>query len=431
MVGAALLATVGRSAGEFDWAVAAALVLALALAFSGRFDVGGGYVVASQLVFVPALLLEPPEFAPLIALCSWLLGRLPNVARRQMHPSRLVLLPADCLFSIGPAAVLTAAGVVGPSWHEWPIYVAALAAQFLMDFVGGSTRAWLALGVRPHLQLRTVAYVWAIDAALSPIGLLAAFASTSWRFGFLAVLPLAGLLVVLSQERARRMAAELESTRAREALIAGASHELQTPLAVLSGLVDTLARTPHLSEERRLESYASMQRQAGHLRHLVAQFVDYARLKAGQGLLISPRPTPVAPVLDAVAELWRPTAAVEVRAADAGSAVADPARLHGVVMALVANALKHGPAEGPVEVAAHQRAGRVVIEVADRGPGIPEDRIEEVFEELHPATDRREGSGLGLFLSRTALRAQGGDVRLRPRDGGGIVATVFLPARQR
>jgi two-component system sensor histidine kinase KdpD len=281
------------------------------------------------------------------------------------------------------------------------------------------------------VQLRTVAYVWGIDAALSPIGQLAAFASTTWRFAFLAVLPLAGLLVILSQERVRRMAAELESTRAREALIAGASHELQTPLAVLSGLVDTLVRTPHLAEERRMESYASMQRQAGHLRHLVAQFVDYARLKAGQDLLISPRPTPVAPVLEAVAELWRASAVVHVNAADAGSAVVDPASLHGVALALVSNAIKHGPPEGPVDVEAFQRSGRVVIEVADRGPGIAEDRLEEVFEELHPATDRREGSGLGLFLSRTALRAQGGDVRLRPREGGGLVATVFLPARRR
>jgi signal transduction histidine kinase len=428
---ATLLAVLGDSALTWHWDVGAALTAAFALAVRARFDNGTGYALPVQLVFVPALLISPPQFAPLIALVGWTLGRVPDVLRGETHASRLLLVPGNCWFAIGPALVLTLAGGDGPSWGDWPIYLLALAAQFAGDVVANAVRDRVVFGVPPELQLRILGYTWSIDLALSPIGLLAAFASTNARFAFLAVLPLAWLLVIFSNERTRRFEAEQAGTRAREALIAGASHELQTPLAVLSGLVDTLARTPRLSEERRRESYDTMARQTAHLRHLVGQFVDYARLKAGQELLVSPRPTDVAPALRAVAELWRQDdIAIEVQAEEV-SALVDSARLTRIVMSLVSNAVKHGPAQGPIRLTARRDGRRVVIEVADRGPGLSEDRLEEVFDEFAPAAERSEGSGVGLFLARTALRAQGGDVRLRNDPAGGLVATVYLPVTPR
>ena len=352
LLAAALLAALGH--GTIRWDVGVALVVAFAAALRAQFDIGAGYVPPTQLVFVPALFLEPARLAPLIALTGWMLGRLPDLARGDLHPSRLLKIPANCWFAVGPALVLVLAGGPGPSWGDWPLYAAALAAQFAGDLGSGTLREWLELGVPPQLQLRGLGYVWFIDIALSPIGLLAAIASGQHRFAFLAVLPLAALLVVFSTERTRRFETEMAAARSREAMIAGASHELQTPLSVLSGLVDALARSGELSPERREEAFASMRRQTGQLRHLVGQFIDYAGIKSGREPGLGARSAEVGPLLHGVAELW--TTPVRVDAGDV-RATFDPGRLHGVVMSLVSNAVKHGPPEGPVTVTA-RRAGR-------------------------------------------------------------------------
>ena len=424
---AAALAFLVLGSGTVRADVFVGLVLAFAVAVRAQFDVGGGYVPPTQLVFVSALLLEPPRVAPWIALAGFVLGRLPDVARGTLHPSRLLLLPADCLYTLGPVAVLALAGTHGPHWGDWPVYVGALAAQFAVDLAAGSLRAWLALGVPPGLQLRALVFVWSIDAALAPVGLLAAFASTSWRFAFLGVLPLAGLLVLLSRERSRRLASELQASREREALIAGASHELQTPLAILSGLLTSLQHDPGATQDRRTQSYDAMGRQTAHLRYLVGQFVDYATIKSRQDLRVSLAAVDVDPVLEAVAVLWRPDVEVEV-VAGATTAVADGPRLQRVVMSLVANAVRHGPAEGPVTLSTRRDGGTVLVEVADRGPGMTAAALGEVFSEFRPRERGHEGIGVGLFLARASLREQGGGITLRPRPGGGLVAEIRLPA---
>jgi signal transduction histidine kinase len=427
LVAAVALAILGHHGRPFHWAVAAGLVVAFAAAVRARFDIGAGYVPPIQLAFVPMLFLVPPRLAPLMALAGWTAGRLPDLARGRMHASRLLILPGNCWFALGPAVVLTAFGIDAPSWRDWPIFVLALAAQFAGDLVSTLVRDRLVLGLTPEIELRSLGYVWLIDAALSPIGLLAAFASQSHRFAFLAVLPLAGLLVMFSHERTRRFEAERAGIRAREALLAGASHELQTPLAVLSGLIDTLARAPSLTLDRQAASYSAMQRQMAHLRHLTGQFVDYARLKAGQEIALNSRPTDVAALVAAVAAVWPDVARYEP-AGEELPAVVDPSRLQNVVMSLISNAIKHGPPEGPVELRARREGRHVLIEVVDHGPGLPEDHLEDVFDELYPVADRVEGSGLGLFLARLTLRSQGGDVRLRNGTTGGLVATVSLPS---
>jgi signal transduction histidine kinase len=424
---AAAIAVLAGGDRPWRWDVGIALVVAVAVTDRARFDIGAGYAPPTQLVFVPALFIAPPQYVPLIVLAGWLAGRLPELVRGRIHFSRLLVVPGNCWFTIGPALVLTLAGSHAPDWNDWPVYLLALAAQFAGDLGSGAARDTAILGAAPRIELRVLAYVWSIDMALSPIGLLAAFAGQQARFAFLGVLPLVWLLAILSRERTRRFQAELANTRAREALLAGASHELQTPLAILSGVVDTLARTPQLSEARRTASYETMARQTAHLRQLVGQFVDYARLKAGQDLLVSVRPTDVPTTLRSVADLWAQSGVVTEVQAEPVSALADPARLHRVVMTLLGNAVKYGPPEGPVTLSCRREGRRAVVEVADTGPGIAQERIEEVFDEFDTLTHRSEGSGIGLFLARTALRAQGGDVRLRNGDAGGLVATVYLP----
>jgi signal transduction histidine kinase len=108
---------------------------------------------------------------------------------------------------------------------------------------------------------------------------------------------------------------------------------------------------------------------------------------------------------------------------------ADPVRLKRAVANLVTNAIKFG---GEAEVAIAREPGQVVVEIADRGPGIPEDQRDEVFQpfrRLEPSRSKATGGvGLGLAIARTIARAHGGDVTLHGREGGGLKAKLSLPA---
>ena len=107
----------------------------------------------------------------------------------------------------------------------------------------------------------------------------------------------------------------------------------------------------------------------------------------------------------------------------------DPIRLKRVIANLVTNAIKFG---GAAEVSVSREGGQTLVEVADRGPGIPEDQREEVFQpfrRLEPSRSKATGGvGLGLAIARTIARGHGGDVSLHAREGGGLVARLALPA---
>jgi putative nucleotidyltransferase with HDIG domain len=199
------------------------LVVAFAVASRIEFDVGHGYTQPTQLVFVPMLFLAPAEVVPVLVAGALMLGRLPDYVRGRRHPVRIVLTLCDSWYALGPAIVFVAAGVDGPQWSDWPIYAGALAAQFAFDFAAAAGREWIRLGVRPQLQMRLMWTVYAVDACLSPVGLLAAFAAAQRTYAFLLVLPLAGLLAFFARERRARLdqALELSSTYRRVALLLG------------------------------------------------------------------------------------------------------------------------------------------------------------------------------------------------------------------
>jgi HD-GYP domain-containing protein (c-di-GMP phosphodiesterase class II) len=106
--------------------------------------------------------------------------------------------------------VLGLAGEAPPELSSWPLYTAALLAQFAFDFAAPALREWAVLGVPPKLQLRQMASVYLIDAGLAPVGLAIAFAAVESPLGVALALPLIGLLAVFSRERRVRIDSELE-----------------------------------------------------------------------------------------------------------------------------------------------------------------------------------------------------------------------------
>jgi hypothetical protein len=184
----------------------AVLVVAYVVACRAKFDIADGYTVPTELVLVPMLFLLPTPAVPLVVSLSWLLGRLIDYATGRTSIHRAFHVFSDCWHAVGPALVIVVAGAQTFSWGSWPVYVGALAAQFAFDFAAASGRAWLIDGTSPPVVLRMIAPVYGLDAALAPVGLLAAAAAIEISPAVcLLVIPLAGVLAVLSRERQARI----------------------------------------------------------------------------------------------------------------------------------------------------------------------------------------------------------------------------------
>ncbi len=192
--------------------VLGALVLAYALACAVRFDFGLGYTSPVQLIAVPMWFAVPPAFLPVLIAAGLVLhkaGELAVLGRRR-HPIGLLLTIPDAWHAVGPALVLGTAAAVEPTFADWSIYVAALSAQVLVDAVVSTARGWAELGVAPELQLRAMGWVFAVDAALAPVGLLAAVAMAQTSAALVCLLPLVGLLAVFARERDQRIRQALQ-----------------------------------------------------------------------------------------------------------------------------------------------------------------------------------------------------------------------------
>jgi two-component system sensor histidine kinase KdpD len=118
-------------------------------------------------------------------------------------------------------------------------------------------------------------------------------------------------------------------------------------------------------------------------------------------------------------------------AAAAAEARLDPIQIGQVLHNLLDNALKYSPAATEVELSAFSEVGRLVLEVADRGPGLPSGEEERVFERFYRGPGQREsavpGVGIGLSVCRGLVEAHGGTPTARSRAGGGAVFRVTLP----
>jgi HD-GYP domain-containing protein (c-di-GMP phosphodiesterase class II) len=186
------------------------LVVAYAAAFRLDFEIGSGSAVPTQLILVPMLFVLPVGFVPLAVAAGVLLGSLDEFVRGSLRLGRVPFRIVFAWYAVGPALVLGLAGERPPRLSDWPLYVAALLSQFVLDTLVSVGREWLALGVRPSVQLRAMVWVYAIDAGLAPVGLAVAFAAQSSPYGVVLALPLVALLSVFTRERKVRIDHELE-----------------------------------------------------------------------------------------------------------------------------------------------------------------------------------------------------------------------------
>ena len=196
-----------RTPGEFTTLL---LIAVYALAFRLDFEVGTGSAVPTQLVLVPMLFVLPTGLVPIAVASGVICGSLTEYVRGALHLERVFMRLGNCWHAVGPALVLGLAGEPTPSLRDWPLYLAALGSQFALDYGSSALRGWIALGVPPKVQLRTMGWVYMIDGGLATVGLAVAFASTDSPYGVVLAVPLVALLSVFARERRVRIDHELE-----------------------------------------------------------------------------------------------------------------------------------------------------------------------------------------------------------------------------
>jgi len=246
-------------------------------------------------------------------------------------------------------------------------------------------------------------------------------------------------LVALAIERAHladesqraRVAAEAE--RVRGTLLGAVSHDLRTPLTAITGSADALlADGDRLDPRTRRDLLQAIRDEGERLNRLVGNLLDMTRLEAERMPIRSERQS-LEEVIGAAFQRMEPFLAgraVTTRIPDdLPLVVFDPMLVEQVVINLLENAVKHtGPAT-PIEVSAAVGDGEVVVEVADRGPGIPLGDEARIFEKFyrgsHPPAAR--GAGLGLAICRAIVEAHGGRAWAENRPGGGAVFRFSLP----
>ena len=223
LIAASLATAALDGAWHLDLDAVLVFVVIYAIASRVRFYVGAGYTIPTQLVLVPMLFAFPPGLVPLLVVLGSTLGRLPDVIERKAHPDRLLLGPANAWHALGPAIVFAVADPGAPSWGDGGIYVAAFAAQVFTDSVISTVREWLALGIPPSVQLALMLRVQMVDALLTPIGVMVAFAAQGSPWRALLVLPLIALFGVFAREREMNMenALQLSSAYRGTALLLG------------------------------------------------------------------------------------------------------------------------------------------------------------------------------------------------------------------
>lgn len=169
-----------------------------------KFPVAGGWTRPTILAFVPMLFVLPTPIVPLILVAAILLAAIPEFVAGRARATMVPLLVIDAWYSIGPALVIVLAGATHFSWSHWPVYLAALLAQVLLDASAAVTWSWAAERINPRVQLPLLSWTYVTDAALAPLGLLIAAEAVHRPGIVLIALSPAAMMVFFARERQQR-----------------------------------------------------------------------------------------------------------------------------------------------------------------------------------------------------------------------------------
>ena len=282
---------------------------------------------------------------------------------------------------------------------------------------------WQWLGWTTLALLLSLIGAWLIVSRINrPLKSLAAAAADIGRGKTPAPLPESGPIEIETLARSfNQMSQDLARLDSDRALIlAGVSHDLRTPLSRLR-LSTEMSASDEALKEGMIADIAEMD-------SIIGQFLDFARAESEE-----PRePTDFAALAREVVEHQRRLGhAVQANIESVPEQALRRMSIKRLISNLVDNALAYGGDE--VCVNARSEGGKLILEVLDRGPGIPPhevERLKQPFTRLEQARSGKGGSGLGLAIVDRIARNHGGSLELLPREGGGLIARVSVPLQE-
>jgi two-component system sensor histidine kinase KdpD len=242
-----------------------------------------------------------------------------------------------------------------------------------------------------------------------------------------------GLERARTQEAASKAEAARQSDELKSTLLDALAHEFKTPLTSIKAASTAMLSSTALNAEQQHELISVVDEEADRLSILVTEAIQMARIEAGR-VHLERETCPVADLVESALDKLR--SVIEDRRID----VQLPPGLPGVwadrelieiaLRQLIDNALKYSPRDTPVVVAAELSDHRVLLSVADRGPGIAEEEQSRIFEKFYRAEASRHqipGAGLGLVIAREIIQVHGGEIWVESKPGEGSVFRFAFP----
>jgi two-component system sensor histidine kinase KdpD len=234
-----------------------------------------------------------------------------------------------------------------------------------------------------------------------------------------------------------RQAEQAQILQAREnlerALLNSISHDLRTPLSSVTGVLTSLRdEGAHLGDQARRELLDTACGEAERLNRFVANLLDMTRIEAG-AVRLNLEPCDVQDLVGCALAVLEPRIGnreVSFRMLPVMPLVPmDLVLMTQVLVNLLENSLKYSPNATLIEIVASTGANRLVIEVADHGPGVPEKDLLRVFDKFYriPVPEGAGGTGLGLSICKGIVEAHGGTIKAENRPGGGLRIVIHLP----
>jgi two-component system sensor histidine kinase KdpD len=233
---------------------------------------------------------------------------------------------------------------------------------------------------------------------------------------------------------AREAGLLIETERLRSSLLSAVSHDLKTPLTAILSAGAHLAKTDgKLSDVSRSELVATVVEEAERLNALVTNLLAMTRLES-QAIEIRRRDESIDEIIGVA--LTRLSGRLKDRPVhtdvpeEVPPVPMDPILVEQLFMNLLENALRYTPANSPLDICVRRDDDHIVVEMHDRGPGVPPAEEERIFEKFFRGSlaQRNDGGvGLGLTICRAIVHAHHGRIGVRPREGGGATFHFTLP----
>lgn len=235
----------------------------------------------------------------------------------------------------------------------------------------------------------------------------------------------------LSEEN-KRAQVQMKTEQLRSSLLSSVSHDLRTPLATITGAASSIMEAPDtLSIDACKERAAEIFHESVRLNRLVINLLEMTKLQAG-ALTVKREWCPVDEIVGAAVSCMDDkleSRKLDIEIADPAMVVpVDATLVQQILVNLLENAIKYSPVDSPLAISAKRVGENLLLSVSDRGPGIPIERRELIFEKFYRENPGDSfGAGLGLAICSGIVEAHGGEIWVEDNPGGGSIFCVSLP----